>query len=594
MNEPNAKPKVLIVDDKPQNLYVLEKLLRRQPVEIMQTTSGSEALKLTLEHEFCLAIVDVQMPEMDGYELVELLRGNPGTASLPVIFVSAIYSDEYHHRKGYDAGAVDFLSKPFIPEILLSKVKVFLDLYQQRVKLQELVAQLNAKNEALVQVTDELQEANQALSTRALQLEASNQVGQQVTSVLELDELLTAVVESIQTTFGYYFVGVWLLDEVQEKIILQMGLGPKGIQPLPPGWSLELDTSHSIVAWVARNGRAYRAKNVSSDSKFLAVDALPETRSELALPLHVGPEVIGVLDIQSNHRANFDDEGQKVLQTLANQIAIAIRNARLYELEKKLNADKDKFFSIVSHDLRTPFNVLLNYSQLMAEMVNDLSRQEIQEMSQDIYKQAEATFNLLTNLLTWARLQRGRIEYEPGPVELHRVAEKVVNLLREMALDKGIRLEQTIEEQLFVYADKFMLGTIIRNLASNALKFTPAGGQVSLSARQNGISTENGATNWVEVRVEDTGVGISREDIDKLFKLEAHHTTYGTAQEEGTGLGLLLCQEMVEKNKGRISVESEVGKGTTVKFTVPLADPEKTKPTQRRAEKDIQMMAVTT
>ena len=112
MNNSQSNSKVLILDDKPQNLFALEKLLSKLEVEVVQTTSGVEALGLTLEHEFCLAIVDVQMPEMNGYEFLELLRGNPSTASLPVIFISAIYSDEYHHRKGYDAGAVDFQSLP--------------------------------------------------------------------------------------------------------------------------------------------------------------------------------------------------------------------------------------------------------------------------------------------------------------------------------------------------------------------------------------------------------------------------------------------------------------------------------------------------
>ncbi|MBP8000223.1 MAG: response regulator [Chloroflexi bacterium] len=140
MNQP--KPKVLIVDDRPENIFALQKLLTRLDVDIIAAAAGNDALGLTLEHEFSLAIVDVQMPEMDGYELVSLLRGNPNTASLPVIFVSAIYSDEYHHRKGYDAGAVDFLSKPFVPEILLSKVKVFLELYNQRRELQGLYTQV--------------------------------------------------------------------------------------------------------------------------------------------------------------------------------------------------------------------------------------------------------------------------------------------------------------------------------------------------------------------------------------------------------------------------------------------------------------------
>ncbi len=143
------RPKVLAVDDKPQNLFALEQLLRRLPVEVVRTTSPVEALALTLEHDFCMVVVDVQMPEMDGYELVSLLRSNHRTARMPVIFVSAIYSDDYHHRRGYESGAVDFLSKPFVPEILISKVKVFLDLYTQRKELDDLVNQLKEANQRL-------------------------------------------------------------------------------------------------------------------------------------------------------------------------------------------------------------------------------------------------------------------------------------------------------------------------------------------------------------------------------------------------------------------------------------------------------------
>jgi two-component system sensor histidine kinase/response regulator len=222
--------------------------------------------------------------------------------------------------------------------------------------------------------------------------------------------------------------------------------------------------------------------------------------------------------------------------------------------------------------LRNPFNSLLGNAQLLAQMIDRWSQQDIQEMSQSIYSQAKAAHRLLENLLTWSQLQRGRIEYDPGPVELHQLAGNTVALLQKVAQDKQIRLEQTIERDLFIYADEYMIDTIIRNLTSNALKFTPEGGQVTLSARQNGFSPDNEATDWVEVSVRDTGVGISQEDIDKLFKIEVHHTTPGTAKEKGTGLGLILCQEMVEKNGGRIWVESELGQGTTVKFTMPATD----------------------
>lgn len=165
---PQSQPKLLIVDDRPENIFALQKLLARLDVEVIAAASGNEALGFTLEHDFSVAIVDVQMPEMDGYELVSLLRGNPSTATLPIIFVSAIYSDEYHHRLGYEAGAVDFLSKPFVPEILLSKVKVFLELYDQRRQLQNLYTQVlhfNQELEGMVRArTAELEQAYKTLA----------------------------------------------------------------------------------------------------------------------------------------------------------------------------------------------------------------------------------------------------------------------------------------------------------------------------------------------------------------------------------------------------------------------------------------------
>ncbi len=163
-----ATTKILIVDDRPENLFALQRLLGQLDVQVLQASSGNEALALTLEHDFCLAIVDVQMPEMDGYELVELLRGNPTTATLPVIFVSAVFSDDYHHRKAYESGAVDFMSKPFIPEIMLSKVKVFIELYHQRLKLVENVKQLSVLNTRVMQLNTGLEEM---VRQRTLELE---------------------------------------------------------------------------------------------------------------------------------------------------------------------------------------------------------------------------------------------------------------------------------------------------------------------------------------------------------------------------------------------------------------------------------------
>ncbi len=189
-------------------------------------------------------------------------------------------------------------------------------------------------------------------------------------------------------------------------------------------------------------------------------------------------------------------------------------------------------------------------------------------MSQSIHNQAKTAHCLLENLLTWSQLQRGRIEYDPGPIELHHLTENTMTLLQEVAQNKKIKLKQTIEEALFIHADEYMIDTVIRNLTSNALKFTPEGGQVTLSAQG---ASDDEHTAWIEVSIKDTGIGIHPEDIGKLFKIEVHHTTNGTDKEKGTGLGLILCQEMVEKNGGRIWVESGLEQGTAVKFTVPAA-----------------------
>jgi len=162
-----VRPKILLVDDNTQHLFAIGGILNKLEVEVVHATSGSEALGLTLEHDFCLAITDVQMPGMDGYELVELLRGNPGTASLPVIFISGIRSEEYRHRKAYDTGPIDFIGKPFVAEILLSKVQVFVDLYRQNIELQALTAELNAKTEALEREIERRQQAEAALAQPA-------------------------------------------------------------------------------------------------------------------------------------------------------------------------------------------------------------------------------------------------------------------------------------------------------------------------------------------------------------------------------------------------------------------------------------------
>jgi signal transduction histidine kinase len=313
------------------------------------------------------------------------------------------------------------------------------------------------------------------------------------------------------------------------------------------------------------------------------VDELSKTRSELALPLQMGAKVLGVLDIQSEQTDAFDRDSRTALQMLANQIAIAIHNARLYNLEKglreleaqkarelaELNASKDRFFSIVAHDLRGPFNPLLGMAQLMTRLPEETPPAELKTMAESVYFSARSVYELLENLLAWSRLQRGRMEQQPEQLDLKKLTDRNAKLFAEVAVDKGINLENTLAAGISVYADRNMLNTVMRNLISNALKFTPRGGRVTITALPD--TADSGL---VAVAVSDTGVGIRLEDQAKLFRLDVTHSTRGTAEEKGTGLGLIICQEMVKKNGGRIWIESNgtPGRGTTVKFTVPLLE----------------------
>ncbi len=308
-------------------------------------------------------------------------------------------------------------------------------------------------------------------------------------------------------------------------------------------------------------------------------------RALAVLPLRSRAHQIGVLLLEGEQAITFQEREVRLCLALSGQLSVSVENRLLFDQTQrwaaelveakesltKLNADKDKFFSIVAHDLKGPFQPLLGMSELLPMMADDLKPDDIREMGETIYRAAKNVFNLLENLLQWSRLEMGRMVCEPIQVNLHQLVEETVGLLSTNANDKEIILQNKVAANLWAFADVSMLSTVIRNLTSNALKFTPRGGTITISAChfQSENQLADPSPGLFEISVADTGVGISPVDMEKLFKLEVHHTTLGTAKEQGTGLGLIICQEMVEKNGGHIWVESESGKGTVFKFTVP-------------------------
>ena len=221
---------------------------------------------------------------------------------------------------------------------------------------------------------------------------------------------------------------------------------------------------------------------------------------------------------------------------------------------KILNTTKDKFFSIIAHDLRSPFNILLNSSDILTEEIDNLSNEQIRKYSSEINKNLTTLYELVNNLLHWSLMQRKILEFTPENIDLYALVNLIIMILNSNAARKNISIMNYVETETFVYADNNMLRSIVQNLIVNAIKFTPEDGQIVISS-----SINNGL---IEVSIKDTGVGIKSERIPGLFNFTKFFTTNGTEGEKGTGLGLPLCQEFVERNEGKIWVESELGKGS--------------------------------
>jgi PAS domain S-box-containing protein len=237
---------------------------------------------------------------------------------------------------------------------------------------------------------------------------------------------------------------------------------------------------------------------------------------------------------------------------------IRVKNQELINL----NAEKDKFFSIIAHDLRSPFNSFLGLTQLMAEDLNSMEMADIQSFAISLSKSATNLYGLLENLLEWSGLQRGITGFNPESFSLNPKVVEIMSSVLESANNKGIQVEMIVPHDLKIFADEKMLGSIIRNLASNAIKFTRKGGEIILRAKS--VSAD-----FVEISISDSGIGMQNDLLGNLFQLNPQSSRIGTEGEPSTGLGLIICKEFIEKHGGRIWAESEEGKGSIFYFTFP-------------------------
>ena len=503
--------KILIVDDKVENLVSLETLLADLGAEFVRALSGNEALEKTLENEFALALVDVQMPEMDGFETVRLMRQVKKTKYLPVIFISAIYSDDYYKIKGIESGAVDFIAKPIVPEILIGKVRVFLDLYIQKKELED---EINLRN----RIEKELMKSEKKYHS----LFDGVPAGLYRTT---RDGRFLAVNAAMAKILGYNCKEKVIKESASKFYINEEDRGK---------WSKDIE----------KNGVVH-----NFETQIRRVD---------------GKEIW----IQDNSRAVVDSEGNLMYyegnvldETQRKEAEEALKRSE--EELRKANDTKDKLFSVVSHDLRGPVGNLNHFLEELVDNPDLFSKEEAEEILKLLRISASSTFNLLENLLSWARSQVGEIKYKPEKINLNEIVFENISLLENNAKLKDIKLTSDIPKELNAKVDRNMILTVIRNLISNAIKFTNEGGKVNVAALENG--------KVVEVSIRDSGIGMDEKSLKKIFDPYAGHSTTGTKGEKGTGLGLNLCNDFVERNKGKIWVESQVGKGSKFIFTIPKA-----------------------
>ncbi|MGD0581698.1 MAG: PAS domain S-box protein [Bacteroidales bacterium] len=292
--------------------------------------------------------------------------------------------------------------------------------------------------------------------------------------------------------------------------------------------------------------------------------------SWIGIPLRIPSRIIGVIVMQNYEKENvYSESDLKFLMSVGSQIAVAIERKKA---EKEINlknillqktiAEKDKFFSIISHDLRGPLSTFVAITQILTEDIKTMSLDEIRNITTDMKKDATNIYTLLENLLEWSRLQRGVMEFNPEKLNLRNTISNGIETVSVAARNKRIEINISENDDQEVIADRHMLETVVRNLVSNAVKFTPAGGKVNISCSLN-------MDNYFEIKISDTGIGMLPDLIGKLFLLNERTSRKGTEGEPSSGLGLLLCKEFIEKHGGKICVESEVGKGSTFSFTIP-------------------------
>ncbi|MCQ3937211.1 MAG: hypothetical protein DPW18_09210 [Chloroflexi bacterium] len=420
----------------------------------------------------------------------------------------------------------------------------------------------------------ERKKAEEIIQRRNEYLAASAEIGRLVTSTLDLNTIFARTVNLINERFGFYHAAIFVVEETGFNAVLKEATGAAGMEMKKREHSLPIDST-SIVGKVAAEGAPVIVNDTTKDALLHRPNPLlPETRAEAAIPLRIGSRIIGALDIQSKTAGVFTEDNISVLQTLADQIAVAIDNARSFELSqqavmemREVDRLKSQFLANMSHELRTPLNSIIGFSRVILKGIDGPVTELMQQDLTAIYNSGQHLLGLINDILDLAKIEAGKMELAFDEVNISDLANSVLSTMTGLIKDKPIQMKKVIEPNLpTVRADAIRVRQVMINLLSNAAKFTEEGEITVTVASQLGP----GGQGEIVVSVTDTGPGISEADQEKLFLPFSQVDASPTRKTGGTGLGLSICQQLINMHGGRIWVESEIGKGSTFHFTLPL------------------------
>lgn len=519
--------RVLIVDDHEDNLALLQMILASQGYQLQCASDGPQALDLLRAEPPDLILLDVMMPRMSGYEVVQEVRAAQRDSYIPIMLITA-KQDLADKVKGLDIGADDFLPKPVQSAELIARVRALLRLKQVQ---DELIRERN-KNQLLYQV------------------------GQQLNRTLDVDQLISTTLNLMLPLVGATQGSVIMREPLQSTWRRIMAHTPGELPALPDASQVVIDRGLAGLALRARAPQL--VEDTATDPRWLALHAgASPVRSALAIPLISEESELGVLTLTHSEPHRFSAELVPLVTAVAAQVSSALHNASLYTRLKAAEAAREYFVHMLTHDLRGPLSGIAGCLHVLGLSARDETEQQFLAMAR---RACAAQEELIDDILDVYRADSGLLALERTRFAPAALAEPVLDQLAGAAVERGITLTIDLPEAPLIEADRSKLGRVLINLVSNAIKFTRRGG-VTVTAY---VDAAAGA---VEFAVRDTGAGIPPEDLPRIFDRFFRSARPGGRR--GTGLGLSFCREVVLAHGGRIWAESAPETGTTMRFTIP-------------------------